>query len=174
MIFNLNNLPTDIEELHKIVATLNIDIQSLITENQSLTLDNQSLTAENKTLREQLALLKAKRYGKSSEKLDKQIEELELKIEENELITWFKSSQDNVDVDQSIATVDDSKQKPKRQKLPEHLPREDVILKPVEQCPACGCRNFRKISDDISETLEYVPASFKVIRHIRLMCLHLL
>ena len=60
-------------------------------------------------------MLKAKRYGKSSEKLDKQIEELELKIEENELITWFKSSQDNVDVDQSIATVDDSKQKPKRQ-----------------------------------------------------------
>ena len=45
-----------------------------------------------------------------------------------------------------------------------------MILKPVEQCPACGCRNFRKISDDISETLEYVPASFKVIRHIRPRC----
>ena len=29
---------------------------------------------------------------------------------------------------------------------------------------------FRKIADDISETLEYVPSSFKVIRHIRPRC----
>lgn len=40
----------------------------------------------------------------------------------------------------------------------------------MEQCPSCGCENFRKISDDISETLEYVPSSFKVIRHIRPRC----
>ncbi|WP_425360644.1 transposase domain-containing protein [Candidatus Tisiphia endosymbiont of Ceraclea dissimilis] len=120
MVFDLNNLPSDIPVLHKMLAALNNNIQSLITENQSL--------------REQLALIKAKRYGKSSEKLDKQIEEIELKIEENELILGFKTERDNVNSDKSIATVDDSKQKPKRQKLPEHLPREAVVLKPVDQC----------------------------------------
>lgn len=170
MVFDLNNLPSDIPVLHKMLAALNNNIQSLITENQSLTTENQSLTTENQSLREQLALLKAKRYGKSSEKLDKQIEEIELKIEENELILGFKTEQDNVNSDKSIATVDDSKQKPKRQKLPEHLPREAAVLKPVDQCPACGGVEFRKISDDISETLEYVPSSFKVIRHVRPRC----
>lgn len=163
MILNLNNLPTDIAVLHRMLAALNNNIQSL-------TIENQSLTSENQSLKEQLALLKAKRYGKSSEKLDKQIEELELKIEENELILGFKTEPNNANSDKSIVTSNDSKQKPKRQKLPDHLPREDVVLKPIDQCHACGGVEFRKISDDIAETLEYVPASFKVIRHIRPRC----
>ncbi|WP_410521423.1 IS66 family transposase zinc-finger binding domain-containing protein [Candidatus Tisiphia endosymbiont of Parasteatoda lunata] len=45
-----------------------------------------------------------------------------------------------------------------------------MVLKPIDQCHACGGVEFRKISDDIAETLEYVPASFKVIRHIRPRC----
>ncbi|WP_342271328.1 IS66 family transposase [Candidatus Tisiphia endosymbiont of Parasteatoda lunata] len=163
MILNLNNLPTDIAVLHRMLAALNNNIQSL-------TIENQSLTSENQSLKEQLALLKAKRYGKSSEKLDKQIEELELKIEENELILGFKTEPNNANSDKSIVTSNDSKQKAKRQKLPDHLPREDVVLKPIDQCHACGGVEFRKISDDIAETLEYVPASFKVIRHIRPRC----
>ncbi len=170
MVFDLNNLPSDVPVLHKMLAALNNNIQSLITENQLLTTGNQSLTTENQSLREQLALLKAKRYGKSSEKLDKQIEEVELKIEENELILGFKTEPNNANSDKSIVTSNDSKQKPKRQKLPDHLPREDVVLKPVEQCPGCGGVEFRKISDDISETLEYVPSSFKEIRHVRPRC----
>lgn len=170
MVFDLNNLSSDVPVLHKMLAALNNNIQSLITENQLLTTGNQSLTTENQSLREQLALLKAKRYGKSSEKLDKQIEEVELKIEENELILGFKTEPNNANSDKSIVTSNDSKQKPKRQKLPDHLPREDVVLKPVEQCPGCGGVEFRKISDDISETLEYVPSSFKEIRHVRPRC----
>ncbi len=33
-------------------------------------------------------------------------------------------------------------------------------------CTACGAR-LRKIGQDVSEQLEYVPAHFKVIRHVR-------
>ena len=41
---------------------------------------------------------------------------------------------------------------------------------PDPECPDCGGQEFRKINDDISETLEYVPASFKVTRYIRPRC----
>ena len=99
-----------------------------------------------------MALLKAKRFGKSSEKLDKQISDLELKIEESES-----------NLTQDVA-------KAKRKPLPDHLPREDRVLNPDPICPLCGTTEFRKISDDISESLDYVPSSFKVIRTIRPRC----
>ena len=62
--------------------------------------------------------------------------------------------------------------------LPAHLPREvqehlpgagdthhDSTGQPCG-CTACGAR-LRKIGEDVSEQLEYVPAHFKVIRHVR-------
>lgn len=63
-----------------------------------------------------------------------------------------------------------SKGQAKRLKLPEHLVREEVILNPEATCLEYGGSNLRKIADDISETLEYVPSSFKVIRYIRPRC----
>ena len=152
MNIDLKNLPSEPDILHKMIYALNSKNQYLFEENQSL--------------KDQLALLKAKRFGKSSEKLDKQIEELEQRIESNELDSLDKEKQS--ELNQSI------KPKPqynsKRLKIPEHLPREEVILNPAPKCPDCGSGEFRKIADDISETLEHIPASFKVIRHIRPRC----
>ena len=63
-------------------------------------------------------------------------------------------------------------------RLPAHLPREvqeylpeagdthhDSTGQPCG-CTACGAR-LRRIGQDVSEQLEYVPAHFKVIRHVR-------
>lgn len=62
--------------------------------------------------------------------------------------------------------------------LPAHLPREQQVHRPEADesrhdasgnacgCVACGGR-LRQIGSDISEQLEYVPARFKVIRHVR-------
>lgn len=56
---------------------------------------------------------------------------------------------------------------PVRKPLPEHLLRE-VELHEAGQadCPACGGA-LRRIGEDVCEVLEYVPARFKVIRHVR-------
>ena len=62
--------------------------------------------------------------------------------------------------------------------LPAHLPREDQVHRPeaTEAAhdatgDACGCTEcggrLRQIGADVSEQLEYVPARFKVIRHVR-------
>ncbi len=56
-----------------------------------------------------------------------------------------------------------------RSKLPESLPRIPIEydLTPQEKlCPCCGQLRCR-IGQEISEQLEYVPASFKVLQHIR-------
>lgn len=152
MIIDLKNLSSEPDILHRMICALSTQLLSLTEENQSL--------------KDQLALLKAKRFGKSSEKLDKQIEELEQRIESNEL--------DALDEEKRSELKQNIKSKPqcnsKRLQIPENLPREEMVLNPDPECPDCGGQNFRKINDDTSETLEYVPASFKVIRHIRPRC----
>jgi len=151
MKIDLKNLPNNPDILQRIIIALNSE--------------NQSLSEENQSLKNQLALLKAQRFGKSSEKLDKQIEELEQRIEANELDAVVFDIPEN---DNDLRTK--AKTQPKRLKLPEHLPRENVTLNPDSECPDCGGKEFRKIADDISETLEHVPSSFKVIRYIRPRC----
>lgn len=141
MNIDLNNLPSEPNILHQIITNLVDEVISL---------------------QDQLALLKARRFGKSFEKLDKQIEELEQRVEANELDTPYKDKDEEV--------IEKPQNRPKRLKIPEDLPREDIIINPDPECPDCGSQEFRKIEDDISETLEYVPASFKVIRHIRSRC----
>lgn len=160
MQLDLKNLSSEPEPdiLHQIIFNLEAEVSALKTKNQYLFTENQSL-------KEQLALLKAKRFGKSSEKLDKQIEELEQRIESNEL----DSIGDELKLNNN-ANTKATQGHSKRLQIPEHLPREDVIILPDPKCPDCGNEDFRKIADDISETLEYVPSSFKVIRHIRPRC----
>jgi len=176
MKFEVENLPKNLDELHWIIANLETENSllqaskaswvsekdSLISNNQTLQLEKESLRSENDWLRHQLNLLKAKRFGRSSEKLDTQIGQLELWIEENEI--------SSVETDREVKKPQEKQGQAKRIKLPDHLLREDVILNPEPTCPECGGEEFRKIADDISETLEYVPASFKVIRHIRPRC----
>jgi transposase len=57
--------------------------------------------------------------------------------------------------------------KPARRALPAELPRETETIAPrQEACPDCGGK-LRLLGEDVSETLEYVPARFKVIRTVR-------
>src|SRR5439155_24725908 len=57
--------------------------------------------------------------------------------------------------------------KPTRRALPDHLPRQTRTHVPKETvCPQCQAAS-RKLGEDVSEMLEYVPASFVVIRHVR-------
>lgn len=57
-----------------------------------------------------------------------------------------------------------------RKPLPEHLPREDVVIALSEEerrCPHDANHLMKKIGEEVSEKLDIVPAKFKVIRTIR-------
>ena len=98
-------------------------------------------------------------FGQSSEKLSREIEQLELEL-------------DTLHEDQARETADRPAvvqrliEKPYRKPLPDHLPREEEVHEPACTCPNCG-GSLRKLGEDITEVLDYVPASFKVIRHVR-------
>jgi transposase len=56
-----------------------------------------------------------------------------------------------------------------RNRLPDHLPREEVVLEPAAKekvCATCGAEKVC-IGHERSEVLEFVPATFKVIEYAR-------
>jgi transposase len=68
---------------------------------------------------------------------------------------------------EKIPVASFERRRPVRCPLPEHLPRERVIYPPPAACPCCGGTTLRKISEDVTETLEVTPRQWKVIQHVR-------
>jgi len=58
------------------------------------------------------------------------------------------------------------KDKPVRKPLPDHLPRTEQVLQPDEACEDCGGK-LKRVGEDVTEELEYVPGRFVVNRIIR-------
>src|SRR5256885_8058607 len=124
-----------------------------------------AVQAEIAKLRFQLARDRRAESGRSRKRLAHEAEQLELAIEELEA----DQAELLATASPSVATVIESAveaQKPARRPLPEQLPREDVLHAAPCTCPTCGGA-LRRIGEDITETLDYVPGRFKVIRHIR-------
>jgi hypothetical protein len=59
------------------------------------------------------------------------------------------------------------RKRPVRKPFPEHLPRERVVPPAPCACPACGGTRLSKLGEDVTETLEVIPRSWKVIQTIR-------
>jgi transposase len=109
-------------------------------------------------------------FGRKSEKLSGELEQLEFRLEELETAQAAEeAAQAATEAAQPSSTHTDSKRRsrPARKPLPEDLPREVVThLPPHSNCPDCGGA-LRQFGEDVSEQLERIPASFKVIRHVR-------
>ena len=113
-----------------------------------------------------LVKLHRMQFGRKSEKLQRQIEQLELRLEELESNRSEQETQPSEPASVP-ASATPAAAKPTRRTLPDHLPRETRRHEPTETvCPQCQ-GELRKLGEDISEMLEYVPASFRVIRHVR-------
>lgn len=124
---------------------------------------NELLSHKNEIEHLQLLIAKLRRmmFGRSSEKIRLQVEQLELKLEELEAVRAEHT------VSPSASPAVEPERKPSRRPLPEHLPREVETHMPAhDACPECGGA-LRKLGEDVSEVLEYVPESFRVIRHVR-------
>jgi transposase len=104
-------------------------------------------------------------FGRSSEKLAREVEQLELALEALETNQAERLATASPAVAAAVETAAEA-QKPARRPLPQHLPREDLRHPAPCTCPSCGGA-LRKIGDEVSETLDYVPGRFKVVRHIR-------
>lgn len=146
---DLNGL--DVDALKALVLAQHVQLLSREAEIQNL----------------QLLILKLKRmrFGRKSEKLDHQIEQLELRLED------LESAQAETPAPATTASAEapspEQPKRPARRSLPASLPRNTRTIAPKQTvCPDCGGK-LRHLGEDVSETLEYVPAHFEVIRTVR-------
>src|ERR1700677_4183307 len=109
-------------------------------------------------------------FGSKSEKLTGELEQLQFRLEELETAQAAgQAAQAASEPEPSDLLPIDSKQRtrPSRKPLPEDLPREVVTHLPAHtNCPDCGGA-MRQFGEDVSEQLERIPATYKVIRHVR-------
>jgi len=162
-----NQLPDDVDLLKSLLAVQAIKLSEAATQKQQLLARNEQLSSQNQqykaqvlTLQEQLNLALARRYAASSEKISPDQYRL---FDEAETDTEVELESDEVTVPAH------SRKKGGRKKLPESLPRVDVVheLSNEERiCPHDGAI-LAEIGEVTSEQLDIVPARIQVIRHIR-------
>ncbi|HME86510.1 MAG: IS66 family transposase [Methylocella sp.] len=148
------DLPENLESLRAIIAT-----QAAELAEANRRLHTRDTLIEK--LKAQLALLRRARFGASSEKVEREIAQLELALEDIEVSAGETAPP-------PVRKAEAEKNKPARQPLPEHLPRHEEVHEIGDcACPTCGGRDFLKAGSVVSEVLDYVPASFRVVRHVR-------
>jgi transposase len=155
--FNLAALPDDVETLKRMIIEQQGRLQQKDVQLERRDTQIHHLNVFIAKLKFELARLKRARFGHSSEQLDLQIEQLEFLLEDAETQLAEAVETPSPKVLQST---------PHREALPQHLPREDVVLAPSCDCPACGA-TMKQIGEDVSEMLELIPERFKVIRIVR-------
>ena len=117
-------------------------------------------------LKLQIARLRRQQYGARAERSRRLLEQMELQLEDLEA----DASEDDrtAEVAANTASVAPFERKrPVRKPFPEHLPRERVVIPAPCSCPACGGSRLSKLGEDVTETLEVVPRSWKVIQTVR-------
>ena len=101
-------------------------------------------------------------FGTKSEKIILQLEQMELELEDRE-----STQAELLAAAERVSPGKEPKARAERKPLPAHLLREVVTHAPNRDgCPDCGGQ-LRQFGEDISEQLEYIPDTFKVIRHVR-------
>ena len=114
-------------------------------------------------LRHQLAGHRAWRYGTSSEASG----QLQLALETSELaaaVMMAKLKLPEAD-EERLPAAETSK--PKRRPIPDHVPRNEIEITPTDgACGSCG-GTLRRLGEDVTEELEYVPGRFVVNRITR-------
>ena len=169
------NLPEDISGLQNMVLELH-EKMAEVDKNYERS------ETENRLLRERILLLQHQLYGRRSEKLSSNID-IDGEDESNQIqSSLFDGPRDNDNEDESNSqakepetveeitiTIPSHKRKKRGRKgLPKSLRRIEVVHDIPEEEKKCGCGSeMKRISEEVSEQLEMVPARFWALRHIR-------
>ena len=118
-------------------------------------------------LKLQIAKLRREQYGPSAERSARLLEQMELQLEDLEA----DAGEDDLAAEAATARATSvaafERKRPVRKPFPAHLPRERVVIAAPCSCPACGGSRLSKLGEDVTETLEVIPRSWKVIQTVR-------
>jgi transposase len=113
-----------------------------------------------------IAKMKRDRFGASAERGRKLLDQLELQLEELETAAAEDEVAGATAAPDNTTARPFTRSKPVRAPLPAHLPRERVVLPSPTSCPCCG-GTLSKLGETITETLESIPRTYKVIQTVR-------
>jgi transposase len=156
MEIDIKNLPKSYEVLANIIHCLQQSLHQ-----------NQNELAEYKLkyagLLEEIRLAKQRHFSPSSEKNILQpdmFDEAGIELQED---VKEQLVEPEVEVKSHIR-----KKQPVRRPLPAYLPREVIVHDLSETEKLCGCgMQLKRIGEEISEQLKYIPAQVSVIQHVR-------
>jgi transposase len=169
MAFDRATLPTDIVALHEIILAQAAEAEARAAELAAAKAGLLAKALEVEQLKLQIARLRRMQFGRSSEKIERTIEQLELRLEELETAAPVASDDTSLADGEQLAVEPSpppERKTSRRRALPSHLPAREVVHEPSCTCPACG-GEMRKVGEDVSEILDYIPGHFEIIRHIR-------
>ncbi len=126
--------------------------------------DDQALIAH---LKLQIEKLNRDRYGPRSERTARLLDQLELTLEELETAATEDELAAEMAATKTTKVAPFTRKRPSRKPFPDHLPRERMIIPGPTACACCGGERLSKLGEDITETLEVIPKSWKVIQHVR-------
>jgi transposase len=121
----------------------------------TLEAENAHLRARVERLEHERAELKRLIFGARSERF--------VPEQKPEQLTLFEEAPAvEISREEEVAAHTRARKKPVRQALPEHLPRQFIVIE-----PAIDRSDLKKIGEEITETLDYTPAKLTVIRRVR-------
>jgi transposase len=111
--------------------------------------------------------LRRELYGQRSERGARLLDQMELQLEELEATAAEEEAAAAQAAARTANVATFERRGPARKPLPEHLPRERVVLPSAETCPCCGGSRLAKLGEDVTETLEVIPRQWKVVQTVR-------
>jgi transposase len=171
-----NSIPNDIEALKSALKAAQIcavDVQTKLATVESELATERAQRSDDQALIAHLNLVIAKmkreKFGPRSEKSQRLLDQMELQLEDLEA----SATEDELAAEkaaQAAATTNVkafARKKPSRKPFPEHLPRERNVVPGPSSCACCGGIRLVKIGEDVTETLEVVPRTWKVVQTVR-------
>jgi len=155
----VETLPTDLAEAHALILKQREELAAAAA---------RAAATEAVIAHLKLTIAKFQRdlHGPSSERGKRILDQLEFQLEDAEANAAEDEALASKANPEGTAVHGFTRQKPVRAPLPAHLPRERVVIPAPCSCPACGGK-LAKLGEDVTETLEVVPRSWKVIQTVR-------
>ena len=123
---------------------------------------------EIERLRLLLAKARREQFGQASERGKRLIDQLELQLAElEETAAEDEATAEAAKAKAGTIVAAHVRHKPARRPLPEHLPRERVVVPPPTTCRCCGGGRLAKIGEIVTETLDVVPRRWFVKQTVR-------
>jgi transposase len=154
------SLPQDVAALTALLIAS--DARAVKAETRALDLDGQIAN-----LKLTIAKLQRDTHGASSEKGARLLDQLEMQLGELVEASSAGKTAAAIEAPHPVPAETETPQKPARRALPSHLPRERIVHAAPCACRHCGSDRIRKLGEIMTETLELIPAAFKVIQHVR-------